>query len=500
MHRYLPYLLSAFMVIDFILGEPLGWFKDPIVGSLYLGVILLLFIIRPWWGMIALVMAQVLDTVSVFGARIYQWLAIFLAIALISRALFAHQLSYKDFYGFIKKNKFFIGLLFSLIFASFLGLVNASVPSHALKQTIVLLGSILIAFLVYWWIKKKKKGASQIIMAFIFSSIPVSLFAIYQNVAHERGWESFETMIARPNVAFYEPDWLGMYLVLVLALLLSQAVKKMSRKMHFGVWLLILLNITALIISVARASWLAAIASWGIFASWGLLAFIFKKINRQELVKVLTVVFGYVVTVVIALILIGGLKLTRFDLKDRFQSIYQGEHVITIAQRYNPYEKRKIDLEEIEYYEQLGYKVYEEKISDENIESRYQAYASNWEMGKEHWFLGQGQGATLAQRGFIHNANNIFYEWWIASGILGITSFLLLLAGGLKEPLFNYLRPKKYLSGLNVFSKQALILMGISSIVITNLFNSGIFFTPLWIFIGIIYGITKKRNNKKQDL
>jgi hypothetical protein len=42
--------------------------------------------------------------------------------------------------------------------------------------------------------------------------------------------------------------------------------------------------------------------------------------------------------------------------------------------------------------------------------------------------------------------------------------------------------------------------MGISSIVITNLFNSGIFFTPLWIFIGIIYGITKKRNNKKQDL
>ncbi len=38
------------MVIDFILGEPLGWFKDPIVGSLYLGVILLLFIYQALVG------------------------------------------------------------------------------------------------------------------------------------------------------------------------------------------------------------------------------------------------------------------------------------------------------------------------------------------------------------------------------------------------------------------------------------------------------------------
>ncbi|MEA3273010.1 MAG: O-antigen ligase family protein [Patescibacteria group bacterium] len=509
MQRYVPYLLSAFMVIDFILGEPLGWFRDPFVASLYLGIALLLFLVRPWWGMVALVMVQVLDTVSIFGARVYQWATIFLVIALVFRALSAHQFSYKAFYAFLKKNKFFVSLLCLLIFSSSLGLINASVPAHSLKQTMVLLGSVLIAFLVHWWIKRKKNGAKQIILAFIFSSIPVSLFAIYQNVAHEHGWESFETMVARPNVAFYEPDWLGMYLVLVLALLLPQAVKKMSQKMQIGVWLLILLNTTVLIISVARASWLAAIAGWGIFAGWGLLAFIFKKINRQESVRILTVVFGYVVTVGIALILIGGLKLTRFDLKDRFQSIYQGEHLITIAKKDNPYEKRKIDLEEIEHYEQLGYQISEEKISDENIESRYQAYASNWEMGQEHWLLGQGQGATLAQRGFVHNANNIFYEWWIAGGILGIVSFLLLLGGGLKEPFSNYCRPgdhslseklEKSLSGLNAFSNQVIILMGISGIVITNLFNSGIFFTPLWVFIGIIYGITNKGDNKKQNL
>jgi O-antigen ligase len=492
MRKIFPYLLSIFVVFDFILAGVLGWFGNFPLSFLYLGVIFTLFIFNPCWGIIILIASQVLDTISIFEIRLYQWAAVFLILALIIKAFSAWEKSLKALLTFFKKNYFFTVCLLLLILASLLGLLNSNIFYYSLKQTIVLVSLISISFLVFWWAKKKKRGRKQVILAFIFSSIPVSLFSIYQNIAHEKGWESFTTMAARPNAFFYEPDWLGMYLALVLVLLITQAVKEKDKKSNFGIWLLVLLNVITLIISVARASWLAAIAGGLIFIGWGILAFLLKKIKRKEFLKVLVVFTNYLITFVVALILIGSFKLTRFDLKDRFQSIYKGEHIITIAQRDDPYEKVKINLEEIKNYEQKGYQIYEEKVSDENIESRFESYSSNWEMVKEHWLLGQGQGATLIKRNFIHNANNIFYEWWIAGGVLGLISFVFLLGGILKGPFFNYWRVQN--PSFNFFLNQAILLGGISGIIITNLFNSGIFFAPLWIFLGIAYSL---RDQKK---
>ncbi len=233
---------------------------------------------------------------------------------------------------------------------------------------------------------------------------------------------------------------------------------------------------------------MALVAGLAVWAGWGLGLFLAKRVAREDFWKFLKTGGGFLATAVAALILVSILGLTRFNLGDRVLSIVSQEHIVTMAEKDG--EKRKIDLEEIEKYQALGFQVFEEKASDVNVESRLAAYASNWQMVKEHWLLGQGQGSVLMRREFVHNANNIFWEWWIAAGLGGLAAFILLLAALVKEPL-ALLKKKKGALDNSQLAWSALVLMALTVIVVTNFFNAGILFGPLWVVLGILGGRRK---------
>lgn len=448
-------------------------------------------IFRPAFGIAFLVAAGSLDTVTILGARPYQWVLVFCLVSLAaSFVLDRKEVEQKE-----KKWSWFVVLLPLLFLGSITGLVNADVFSFSLKQTAVLAVCLLIALLVYWEASKGKEEGWRIINVLAFSSVPVNLFAVYQNVAHEFGWPSFEAMTARPNGFFYEPDWLGMYAVFLMATVFFYLLAgKASRRALAGYYLILLLNAVVLVITVARASWLAMLASILAAAGFMLILFLLRLADKKDIFRLAFHFGGLIIVLLISILAVNALHLTRFNLKDRVESIYKEEHIITVAENDSTREKIKIDLEEIEFYKSQGWRVYEEKVSDENVDARYAAFTSNREIGLEHPILGQGQGSVLAKKNYIDNANNIFYEWWISAGLIGIFSFVLLLL----TPLYGVFRA--FLSGKKVTREQAgryvMILMGVISIVVTNIFNSGVFFVPMWILLGIIYGSASSHEDR----
>jgi hypothetical protein len=488
--KNLVYLFSFFLCLDFIIGNLLGWFSNNFLSLLYLLVILVVILVKPKFGISMLIFTQVFDMVILLGLRPYQWITFIICLVIFIRKKL--RVKFIKFLRDRKNYQFFI-ILILLLFSSLFGTLNAGLSMYSLKQDVVLSSSLLIVFLIYWGVKTKNIKIQEFRKSFIFSSLPVAIFAIYQNIAYEHGLASFEVMAARPNAFFYEPDWLGIYLVIVFPFLIIQILTvKNNFKAKIGLWLIVLLNIIVLIISVARASWLGFIGSIVVFVLFAIISFVLKKITKRDLTKVIKVSLGCGGMKVLALIIISCFNLTRFDLKDRFESIYKGKHVITMAENSETGEKFKIDLEEIEEYKEKGYKVFEEKISDENIQSRYSAYRNNLAVIKEHWILGYGQGRVQQETDYIHNANNIFYEWWIAGGILGIGAFIFLNVILLKSSVLFITKKCKIKKRTEItrhFLNQELILMVISGIVITNLFNSGIFFIPIWAAYGFLFTI-----------
>ena len=500
------YFLGGLLVLDFILFNLLGWFDNLWISVAYLVILTLIILLKPRWGMIFLVFTTVLDNVSLLGARPYQWLVFLIVttwIVLFHINYFSKKQGagdniivalFKDFKNYWKHNRAFALVLALLFLSSLIGIINAPNQAFSLKQAVVLAFALVIAFLVNRRAQENSQQFQVMSWAFILASIPVGLFALYQNIAHEYGFDSFEVMPARPNSTFYEPDWLGIYVAFVLVLLVYQlmlrgnvfkAAENRAKTLAqcFGIWMLFLLNTIVLIISVARASWVAITGAFLGFFGLAFVALIFKKIPAKTFFRVLQVTLGWVLATGLALILIHFLNLTRFNLKDRVLSIVNQEHIVTMAEKDGV--KIKIDLEEINFYQEQGWLISEEKIEDENVTARFSAYANNWELAQKHWLLGQGQGSILAERDFVHNANNIFYEWLIAGGILGFSAFVALMLMCLKEVI--YLLFLKDSSKGQLFNEAVLALMGVTVIFFTNLFNSGVLFVPMWVMIGLLW-------------
>jgi len=380
----------------------------------------------------------------------------------------------------LKKKHFKKEVSFPLIILGFLlislpGIILYSpILPFSFQQWVVL---ALISMLAIFFYTQAKKYSIDIYLALTVGYVITCVFSIYQNIAFELGLPHGEVMAARPNGFFPEPDWLGIYLVLTLAFylpFLANGVKKkilpkILRK-DLVIEILVLLGITTLIITVARASWLAFITEVGII-SLLLASSEYKNGLREFFLRGLKYAGKVFFLFIIALAVIYSFKLTRFDLPDRFISIFSGEHVITVAQNPHTGEKFKIDLEEKNQYIDLGYTISEEYISDVNVESRQDKAKSSWDFIKEHSMLGNGLGIILIATNFEHNANNLYLEWWVSAGLPALILLLLTLI---------------YISaiGYGLYKKNnilgQIILAGIGAFIIVNIFNATIFLPIAW--------------------
>jgi O-antigen ligase len=411
---------------------------------------------------------------------------------------------YKDGFAEIKQSKIFLFGLGFILF-SLLGLIYSPRVEYSLKQIAVLAVLITLGILFEVYGKKKFK----IIYSALAASLLVSaIAALYQNIAFEVGWPHFEVMAARPNAFFPEADWLGLFLALGLVPFLvwigkDRQKSKLPKILHNKIlfYSFLLLTLTTLTITVARASWLALIAEIGVIIA--LTTYLprrqagnsrlttrnyeQKNLSRQSSVvsrQFLKVTLTFFSLIVFSLILINLFHLSRFDIPDRFRSIFFREHVITVAQNPATGENFKINLEEIEKYRAEGYLIKENYITDENVASREEKVASTWDIIKNHPFLGSGLGITLINTNYQHNANNLFLEWWASAGLGGIlliTSFLVYLVvkgfGLIKKDLMS----------------AQIVLAGTAGFIVVNLFNASILLAFAWFYLAILLADTEHK-------
>jgi len=412
-----------------------------------------------------------IDIFSLGGSGIKLWML----AALVGGLMLLWDL-YRKGFGWLKKSKlFWLGLGFILFSA--LGLLNSPLPGYSLKQLIVLTAIIALGFFFETNLREYRR---EVYAGLTIGILINSLYAIYQNVAFNLGWPNFEVMAARPNGFFPEPDWLGVYLALGMIPFLVAVAKDKRQKLprilqkYPPLYIFLLLGMTALTITVARASWLAVIAEMGVIG----LIFLYRK----GFMPTLKIGGVFLSLIVLPLILISVLHLSRFNIPDRFRSIFLKEHIITEAVNPNTGEKFKINLEEKGAYRNQGYQIVEEYTGDENVASREEKAASTWDIIRQHVLVGSGLGITLINTNYQHNANNLFLEWWASAGLGG----LLLIVG-----LILYLL---YQGGLLIKSdsrKAALILAGTIGFVIVNLFNASIFLAFAWFYLAWLLTTTR---------
>jgi len=432
---------------------------------------------------------------QVGGSGVKLWM-----LAVVAGGVLLLRDLYRKGFSWLKKSKiFWLGLGLALFSA--LGMLSSPLPLFSTKQLAILLMLVVLGVFFELNIKRYRKEA----LWGLFVGITLSsLYALYQNVAFDLGWPNFETMAARPNGFFPEPDWLGMYLALGLVPFLTNAssdrpekkdeLSKLLRN-NYAFYLYLAIVVTAIIITVARASWLALIAELVIITFlYGYNYCRNRAIPCTEQDEFLFLKKGIYFTsvIVLSLFLINVLHLSRFNISDRFRSIFFKEHVITVAIRPQTGEKLKIDLEEKEAYRNRGYQIQEEYVGDENVASREEKAVSTWNTIKKHPLLGSGLGITLINTNYQHNANNLFLEWWASAGMGG----LMLVIGMMLYLLINGLRKVGPNSKFEPAGKAMFVLAGTAGFIIVNMFNASIMLAFAWFYFALLLTIINNEERR----
>jgi len=334
-------------------------------------------------------------------------------------------------------------------------------------------------------------------------------------------------MFGRPNSTFAESDWLGIFLCFSLAINLTLALSLLRRGNNHdfphligggikgGVFTLIFINITLLILTLSRSAWIGAAATIIIF----LLLNLFTK--EKDILKFRPRKF-FAQTAIIAVLILLSLfsiyffKLSRFDIFDRARSAATNEQKITIACEKNialpetvsstdelaKFGCRFINLEEIKLYKNQGMIVTEIYRKDPNVMTRSAIYQKSWEEIKKHPILGIGFG-TITQklgtdpRGAGLNESNIFLQVWAGCGILGLLAFISAL-GYLFIYAFRRISPICPLNKIigcpvvkDDFEKilNIFLVFGIISLFIPNLFNAGLLMGLFWLGLAIFVSV-----------
>lgn len=501
-------------------------FNLVVFGLTFFGIFLL-GLYRPVWVFWLFIISLPLESVIISSNQIpisfrpFQMIGLMLFLATLFLLFF--KIKKRKLPSMLKfdKSKFFQrgshlnfwdSLVLALCFLSFVSLQNALDFGSTLKLNLVLTSFAMLYFLSKYYLQTKQRKL-EALWFFLTTSLPILIFGIYQSVAFKKGWVDFQVFAERSNGTFTEPDWFGIYLVFLVAIvywLKLQLFKTKNTTMisnwelrKVGQWFLnfyLFLIFIVLILTVARSAWVGFVAVSAIYFFLLLYqkkAFNLKRFLGISFLKESLTIFWVGLLSIFIVVAVG---LSNFNLVDRASSSLSGLQEITITCRPDSevpnqvygiealaeYNCRHINLNEIEIEQSLGQLVKKVYRPDPNIEIRKNIYQTTWTEIKNHWLIGQGLGSSAVVLGvdsFGHglNASNIFLEIWFSLGVLGLIVFGALLL----SPIFLAF---KNLFGKSISSKDFsffIILTGIA-LIIPNLFNAGIFLVILWVWLAVI--------------
>lgn len=375
---------------------------------------------------------------------------------------------------------------------------------------------VLISFVALFWLARNylqtPKDKFEGLWYFLVGSKVAILFGIYQAVAWKLGWPHLEVMPGRINSTFTEPDWLGMYLVFIIAITLwikwyFLKTEPKSMVASFSVqavvqWfcnLLLIGLIFALLLTVARSAWLALAGVIFLYLSILLLVPTDQQRAKRKFWLVSREAASLLVVIVISFGLIEYFSLSSFHLLNRAASSVSGLQKITVScdgsvtppeqiQNTNQlalYGCRHINLEEIEAEKQAGHNVLEIYRPDPNVQIRKNIYVSTWQQIKKHPIFGQGLGSATYflgqdERGAGLNTSNIFLEVWLSMGIFALLILLSLLV------LIPFITLWKVFKGDSQSVLLTFILLSAAAFFIPNMFNAGLLIGFFWIWLAVL--------------
>ena len=493
-------LANIILVLILILFSNLGILPLNANDFTFFVILTFLFALyRPGWAFLFFVSLIALENINIAPEELGIMLRPYQLIGALTFIAFIVRFASKKINISLPKLKCFDALPTLIVFGSFLSAFVSVERNSSLKISIIIFSFLILYFLVRIFIQNLS-DLKKVLPFFLSSALIISLYGILQNILFSKGLNSFAIMPGRPNATFAEPDWLGIFLVLCIAVIFAMTYFEKKSAMLaknaflFGALTIFLLT---LILTVSRSAWVGAFILYVIyiFIVWTKLKFKPKNWRISEVIKQKLFIFG---SLALALIFIYSLQLTTFSLLQRAQST-GGDQIITISceketvlpekinslSELKDFSCRHINLEEIEAEKSKNKFVTEISRPDPNVNIRQEIYQKSWQEIKNCPLLGIGWGAigsTLGtdERGSTLNSSNIFLEVWLGSGIIGLLAFVCIW-------IYILIRATVYFQKEDMLSKAfgIFLILGIIAILIPNLFNAGILLGIIWLFLGI---------------
>lgn len=492
-------LLGAFIGVAGILLFLARVFPLGLVNFCFFTFLLVLLgLYRPNWCFLLLVAFMPFEIIQLspdslgLSLRPYQWVFLVLSLALGIRVL-----SGRSHFPFFMPSRLDLFLALIPIGAMISGLFSGGQG--------IRLGMIVASFYALYLLSRiflKTIGDVRIALVTLFTSgLATAVYGILQNIAFERGAILHAVMPGRPNALFAEPDWLGFFMALLLAIALARLATVLRRSADNlgGHWMTLILAtlillpiIITLILTVSRSAWLAA--ATGIFAWTSTTLFIYGK---ESLRFVLQTIQTLVIIFIIALVIVIDIPLTRFDLLQRAESTATGLQEITVAcnaltnlpetiqivDELAAFGCRHVDLEDRARLRSDGFSIQTVRRPDPNVAIRSEIYLRTWEEIRSHPVLGIGWGNIgpilgMDEKGTAYNASNVWLEIILGAGITGLIGLL----GALGFVGYQGVR-FAFRSDRSSPEAEALPLIGafVVTFFVFNLFNAGLLIGIIWL-------------------
>lgn len=522
-------LANLVLVVFAIWFSNVGLLPFKSVGdfAFFVALALIFALYRPGWAFVLFIGAIALENINLaplsigLAIRPYQLFGFLTLLGITLRYLAGRPVVT------LPKFHWTDGMAILFAIGGFLSVLGSANKGLSLKQAIVATSFVALYLLVRIYVQSLD-DLKRITPFFLSSGLVLSAYAIWQNARFALGKMSFEVMPGRPNGTFTEPDWLGVYLVFLLSIILTIIYyqnKKIqpNRALLITSYGLLITIFIALILTVSRSAWLGALvvilAFLKITLIYGEASLIDNKQNgfwSNVLVaikkpwhwKKFFRTAGFTAGIfLLSLGIVYVFNLTTFQLGSRVQST-GGMQKITIAcqggldvavpqkianvEELVNYQCRHINLEEIEKEKTLGSIVQEVYRPDPNVGIRGKIYRIVFEQIKQRPLLGIGWGSISSilgndERGAGLNASNIFLEAWLGAGLVGFLSLGIIFGYVLICACIEFAKT----DGLNI--QATFILLTGFAIVVPNLFNSGIFLGFFWVYLAIDVGLLKNK-------